>query len=131
LPDQSGIARIIAGRFGDVIGAAHTFTPINLWDIRLNAGAEVALPLTDQYNTAILALAGSITINGSELLEDKEIALFEQAGDHVTLKVEDNSILLVMNGEPLGEPIAGYGPFVMNTQAEINQALADFQSGHF
>lgn len=131
LPNQAGSARIIAGQFGDTVGAARTFTPINLWDVRLNAGSEVQLSSPDGFNTALLVLEGRVNINGLELLHDKELALFEPAGDHVDLQAEENSILLVMGGEPIDEPITGYGPFVMNTQAEINTAMSDFNAGRF
>lgn len=131
LPDQAGSARIIAGQFGDTVGAARTFTPINLWDVRLSAGSEVKLSSPDGFNTALLVLEGSVNINGSELLHGKELALFGPAGDHVNLKADEGSILLVMGGEPIDEPIAGYGPFVMNTQAEISTAMSDFNAGRF
>jgi quercetin 2,3-dioxygenase len=131
LPNQTGSVRIIAGQFDDKVGAARTFTPINLWDVRLNAGSEVRLSLPDGFNTAILILEGSVIINGSELLHGKELALFDLTGDHVNLKAEKDSILLVMAGEPINEPIVGQGPFVMNTKAEINAAMNDFNAGRF
>lgn len=131
LPDQAGKAGIIAGNLGEVTGPARTFTPINLWDVRLNAGSEVNLPLPDGFNTAILVLDGSVTINGGEVLHGKELALFDPVGDQINLQADQDSIVLVMNGEPIEEPIAGYGPFVMNTNAEISQAMNDFNSGRF
>jgi len=131
LPDQAGSIRIIAGQYGETIGAAHTFTPINLWDLRLIAGFETILALPVGYNTAILVLSGKVTVNGADKLQTKEIALFDKSGDHVILKADENSIILVMNGEPINEPIAGYGPFVMNTDAEIKQAMEDFNAGLF
>lgn len=131
LPNQAGSARIIAGQFGDTVGAAQTFTPINLWDVRLNAGNKTRLTLPDQFNTAILVLKGSVNINESELLHDKELALFGPTGDHVNLQADEDSILLVMGGEPINEPIVGHGPFVMNTREEINKAINDFNSGRF
>lgn len=131
LPNQAGTARIIAGQFGDVTGTARTFTSINLWDLRLNAGAEVSLLLPDGYNTAVLVLDGNVSVNSTELLTGKELALFEPSGNHINLNAVENAIVLVMNGEPINEPIAGYGPFVMNTEAEINQAIKDFNGGRF
>lgn len=131
LPNQAGTARIIAGQFDEVTGAASTFTPVNLWDVRLNAGSKVTLTLPEQFNTAILVLKGTVKINGDEALGDKELALFEQNGDQVELEASDNAVLLVLNGKPLNEPIAGHGLFVMNTRAEINQAIMDFQLGRF
>lgn len=131
LPNQAGNARVIAGKLGEVTGPARTFTPINLWDFRLNAGSEVNLPLPDGFNTAVLVLDGSVTINGGEVLLSKELALFDRVGDQIKLQANQDSIVLVMNGEPIEEPIVGYGPFVMNTNAEISQAMKDFNAGRF
>ena len=131
LPDQAGSARVIAGQFGDTVGAAQTFTPINVWDVRLNAGSGVQLSSPDGFNTALLVLKGSVTVNESELLHDKELTLFEPVGDYLDLQANEDSILLVMGGEPINEPIAGYGPFVMNTKAEISTAMSDFNAGRF
>lgn len=131
LPDAVGTLRIIAGQFGDTSGAAHTFTPINLWDLRLNIDKAITLSLADGYNTAILVMGGKVNINGTRLLSGKELALFEASGDYVTIKANETSSVLVMNGEPINEPIAGYGPFVMNTDTEIRQAIDDFNNGLF
>jgi quercetin 2,3-dioxygenase len=130
LANEVGTARIIAGQFGNTTGAARTFTPINLWDVRLNAGSKTRLPLGDGYTTAILVLDGDVKVNGLESLTNKTLALFDR-GDHINLEAASNSTLLVLNGQPIDEPIAGYGPFVMNTQAEIEQAMADFNAGLF
>ncbi|MEQ1635604.1 MAG: pirin family protein [Methylococcales bacterium] len=131
LSNHAGKARIIAGHFDNTIGAAQTFTPINLWDIRLNKDSKVTLPLPDGYTTALLVLKGNIKVNDTELLTNKELALFEKTGEHIYLEATEPSVLLIMNGEPINEPIEGYGPFVMNTQAEIQQAMADFEGGLF
>jgi len=131
LPDNAGIVRVIAGNLQDVVGVAKTFTPINLWDIRLNRGHKVSLPLPEGYTTILLVLKGSVKVNESEFLGSKELARFETQGDQITLEASENSVLLLMNGEPIDEPIVGRGPFVMNTQAEIVRAMADFQAGLF
>lgn len=131
LPDQAGTMRIIAGQYGDVIGAAHTVTPVNLWDMRLNAGKECILPLPEGYNTAILVLNGNVSVNHDELLKNRELAIFDPEGSEILLKARTDSVLLVMNGEPIHESIVGHGPFVMNTHAEIRKAMDDFSNDRF
>lgn len=131
LQNQACMARIIAGQWGDTIGPAHTFTPINLWDMRLNADASISLPLPDGHNAAVLILNGKVCINHTETLTGKELAVFEANGDAINLNAVENAVVLVMSGEPVNEPISGYGPFVMNTEAEIEQAVDDFNNGRF
>ncbi len=122
-------ARIIAGDFNGQKGAAKTFTPVNLFDIRLTAGTETALHLPDGYNTGIVVLKGEISINGTHHAKGVEIAVFEQKGDVITVKATTDATLLVLNGEPIQESIFAYGPFVMNTKEEIIQAIDDYNNG--
>lgn len=131
LGNDAGTVRIIAGEFYDNKGAASTFTPINLWDVRLNPERHVNIELVDGYSTAVLVLHGSVTFNNSESVSAGELLHFEPTGSEITLEASEPATLLVMNGEPIDEPIAGYGPFVMNSQDEIRQAIIDFQSGKF
>ncbi|MBS0483043.1 MAG: pirin family protein [Proteobacteria bacterium] len=127
---DGGTARIIAGQFGDTKGPASTFTPVNLWDLRLDADAEVTLPLPEGHTSMIAVLAGHITIGGTGVGE-AEIARFSTEGEGVTIKADGNAIVLVLTGEPIDEPVVGHGPFVMNSHDEIRQAFADFDSGRF
>jgi len=127
---DGGTARIIAGAFGDTRGPARTFTPVNLWDVRLDAGAELTLPLPEGHNTMIAVLAGHVTIDGTGVGE-AEIARLSTEGEGAALHADGNSMILVLTGEPLGEPVVGYGPFVMSSQAEIREAIADFNAGRF
>lgn len=131
LDEQGSVVRIIAGYYQGVKGPANTYTPINLWDLRLLAGQTVELNFPEDYTTLLFALKGSVTINNSATLNDTEIAFFERLGTTISLTALKDATLLVMNGEPIDEPIAGYGPFVMNTQEEIRQAIEDFNSGRF
>lgn len=125
-----GRARIIAGELDGTRGPASTFTPINLWDVRLEADAEVSLPLPEGHNAMVAVLAGHVTVNGQGV-GAAEIARLSPDGEGVSLKANGESMLLVMTGEPIDEPVVGYGPFVMNTTGEIRQAIADYNSGRF
>jgi len=131
LPDGAGTARIIAGKFGSATGPARTFTPINVWDVRLKAGSSVTLDLPDGHNSALVVLAGHVTVGGSQSVGEAEMALLSSEGGGVAVEADGDAVILVLTGEPIEEPIAGYGPFVMNSQAEIRQAIDDFNSGRF
>ena len=130
LANAAGHARIIAGDFSGTKGAAKTFSPINVWDVRLNRDADVSLNLPEGHTAMIAVLTGHITVNGQGAGE-AEIIRFEREGSDVTLHADSDTMLLVLTGEPLGEPVFGYGPFVMTNEAEIRQAITDFNSGRF
>lgn len=131
LPDDAGKARIIAGEFEGVKGPANTFTPINMWDLRLSAGASLTLDLPEGHTSALVVLSGHITVGGSQQAGEAEMVLLSRDGAGVTVDADGDAIVLVLTGEPIDEPIAGHGPFVMNTEAEIRQAIVDFNSGQF
>ncbi len=126
-----GIARIIAGEFEGRKGPARTFTPINLWDLRLKAGGRSELKLPDGFTTLLLALRGKVLVNDREVVGAAELAFFGREGKRIALAAREDAILLVMNGQPIDEPVVGYGPFVMNTREEIQKAMADFRAGSF
>lgn len=127
---DGGKARVIAGQFGDAKGPARTFTPINVWDVRLKADADVSLDLPEGHNALIVVLTGHVTVEGAQAGE-AEVLQLSTEGQGVQVHADGDSMLLVLTGEPIDEPIAGYGPFVMNTEAEIRQAITDFNSGRF
>jgi redox-sensitive bicupin YhaK (pirin superfamily) len=132
LPDNAGTARIIAGQFGaDAKGPASTFTPINVWDVRLNRDAETTLTLPEGHTAIVVVLSGHVTVNGDQPAGAAEALLLDRQGDSVTLSADADTVLLVLTGEPIDEPIVGYGPFVMNSEDEIRQAVTDFNSGRF
>jgi len=131
LDDEGSVVRVIAGYYQGLKGPANTYTPINLWELRLLAGQTVELDFPENYTTLLFALKGSVKINNSATINDAELAFFERLGKTITLTTLKEAMLLVMNGEPIDEPIAGYGPFVMNTQQEIRQAVEDFDAGRF
>lgn len=128
LPDDSGNVRVIAGVFGATQGAAKTFTPINLWDVRLKKGRETDLDLISGHTAALFILKGKL-LSGDKVFGPIELALFERDGDKIKVKAVEETVFMVLSGEPIHEPIAGYGPFVMNTQEEIRQAVEDHQHG--
>lgn len=131
LPNQTGSLRIIAGTYEGQEGPARVFSPLNVWDGVLKSGAQVILSLPEGHNSAIVCLEGNLEINHTEHLKSAQFSILDQQGTDVTLKAHAFSSFLVLTGQPLNEPIAGYGPFVMNTQEEIRQALNDYKSGNF
>ena len=131
LKDDAGRLRLIAGEFEGKRGPAHTFTPIDVWDIRLNAGKSTTLDLHPGRNTALVVLHGAVEVNGQEMVREGQLALFERDGSQIRLEANNDAVLLILSGEPIDEPIVGHGPFVMNSEAEIEQAFVDFQSGRF
>ncbi|VVO32424.1 pirin family protein [Pseudomonas fluorescens] len=131
LKDNAGSLRLIAGEFDGHTGPARTFTPIDVWDLRLNAGKRLTLDLHEGRNTAVVVLRGTVQVNGRELVREGQLALFERDGHQLSLEANNDAVVLLLSGEPIDEPIVGHGPFVMNTEQEIHQAFADFQSGRF
>jgi len=130
LGDNGGFVNVIAGSFNRQKGPATTFTPVNMFDIRLNAGKTVSTEIPAAHNTVILVISGAVTVNGKKaLLHD--LVLFENTGEEINITANDDSVLLLLSGEPINEPIAQYGPFVMNTHSELQQAFQEFQSGKF
>jgi len=129
LPDGAGSARIIAGSLGDAHGPAKTFTPVNLWDVRLKAGKGALFELPEAHMTGLLVLKGAVSVNGSTKVAASEFVTFGREGAAIRLDTDADSTLLILGGEPIVEPVVGYGPFVMNTEAEIRRAIQDYQSG--
>ncbi|MFO2462753.1 pirin family protein [Pseudomonas sp. 15FMM2] len=131
LADGAGSLRLIAGEFAGHTGPARTFTPIDVWDVRLNSAKAVTLDLHAGRNTLLVVLKGTVQINGGELARAGQLVVFERDGDQISLESNADAMVLLLSGEPIDEPVVGHGPFVMNTEQEIHQAFADFQSGQF
>jgi quercetin 2,3-dioxygenase len=129
LPDAGATLRVIAGELAGAKGPAQTFTPIEVGDLRLTRGAATELALPNGHTTALVALRGSLRVNGSEPIREAEVALFDRAGELLRVEADEAATALVLAGEPIGEPIVGQGPFVMNRPEEIAQAIRDYQRG--
>jgi redox-sensitive bicupin YhaK (pirin superfamily) len=130
LPDGQGTVNVIAGTFNGITGPAKTYTPVNVFDIKLKKDGAVSTSLPAGYNTAILVISGSVTVNGQQAAQHSFV-LFANEGEDIAITAGEDSTLLMLSGQPLNEPIASYGPFVMNTQAEIVESIREFQSGKF
>ncbi|WP_202981142.1 pirin family protein [Comamonas sp. CAH-2] len=131
LPDGAGSVRVIAGDFAAAHGPARTFTPINVWDVRLTAGASTELQAQPGHTLALVVLHGTVMVNGQEVVRAGQLVHLDRAADSVHLEANNEVTLLWLSGEPIDEPVVGHGPFVMNTAAEIEQALDDLRSGRF
>jgi hypothetical protein len=129
LADGAGTVRVIAGGFGDEKGPARTFTPIELWDLRLRAGRTANLHVPAGQSTGLLFLLGGGRVNGSKSVDEGELALLGRDGETLSIEAAADSTILLLSGAPIDEPVVGYGPFVMNTEGEIRKAIADYRSG--
>lgn len=130
LPNNMGEVYVVAGEYEGVKGVASTFSPVHMYDIHLNAGADFSFSLPAKYNTGILLIDGELMVNDHAVKENQYVQLKNEAGE-IHIKAKNKSLLLVLSGEPLNEPYVSYGPFVMNTQEEIKQAIEDYNAGKF
>lgn len=131
LPGRAGKARVIAGGYRGAKGPARTFTPINLWDLALNADADLKLELPEGHTAMIVVLTGHVTVGDGRAVGEAEMLLLGREGSGIGVHADGDARLLVLTGEPIEEPIVGHGPFVMNSEAEIRQAFDDINSGRF
>ena len=132
LPAGCGDLRVIAGSFAGHTGPAQTFTPVNVWDLRLKVGRASALEVPEGHNAVLVVLSGVVRVNGADEVPASSYAIFGQNGGGITLEgLAPEAKCLLLTGEPLNEPIAGHGPFVMNTEEEIRQAMVDYRQGLF
>lgn len=131
LPGNAGTVRIIAGDFDGIPGAAKTLTQVILWDVRLRKGEQARLPIPNGFSGAVYSRNGSVWVGETHSMAAKQLALLSREGDGVVVQAEQDAELLVVGGEPINEPVATYGPFVMNTPEEIQRAVADVSDGRF
>ncbi len=130
LENNGGLVNVIAGNYNGVKGAATTFTDINAFDMRINAGGETSFDIASVHNTALLIIEGEVEVNGV-IAKGQDFILFKNEGETIQIKAKQKSVVLLLSGEPINEPIAQYGPFVMNTMQEIHEAIDEFNSGKF
>lgn len=130
LPGDAGTLRVIAGEFDGHHGPARTFTPMDVWDLRMKNGGQAQFDFAEGRSLALVVLRGKVTVNG-RALHDAQFALLDSVGREVSVDAHSEAMLLVLSGEPINEPVVGRGPFVMNTASEIHQAIQDFSTGRF
>ncbi len=128
--NNKGLIEVVAGEYKGTKGLASTFTPVNLLNAKLQTGGKADFAFPETYNTAMLIIEGNVKINSVEVATD-HFVLFENKGETIEVEAMDNAVILVLSGQPINEPIAAYGPFVMNSEDEIKQAFRDFQTGKF
>lgn len=131
IAEGEGSVRVIAGEFAGRQGPAATFSPVNVWDVRLKAGHAVTLPVPDGHNAALAVLRGEVSANASRKVGAAELVVLSAAGNEVSIEAVSDATLLLLSGEPLLEPVVGYGPFVMTSRQEIEIAIDDFNGGKF
>ena len=131
LENNVGLIDIIAGEYDDHKGPAVSFSPLSLFNVELNKGKGTSFSFNENHNTGLLVIKGSVTVNNIEKAPTNHFVLFENKGTEFTLRADEDTVVLVLSGEPIDEPIASYGPFVMNTNDEIRQTIDDFNSGKF
>ena len=131
LKNNAGTLEIIAGSYSDAKGTATTFTPINLFNAYLKKDGDISFSFAENDNTALLVIEGNITVNNTDKAPTDHFVLFTNKGEDFTVRADEDALVLVLSGQPIDEPIASYGPFVMNTDEEIMQAVKDFQNGKF
>jgi redox-sensitive bicupin YhaK (pirin superfamily) len=131
LSEDGGKVRVIAGEYAGQKGPAHTYSPMNVWDVRLNAGSRVAFNLPEGHTTAVFVLQGAVGTGDVHTIRPSELAVMQREGSELVLEAQQDSVVLLLNGAPLNEPVVGHGPFVMNTMEEIHQAIDDYNEGRF
>lgn len=131
LGNNKGFIEIIAGDYNGIKGNASTFSPINMFNIKAKKGTLTDLTFPKNFTTLLLVIEGSIRVNSSEIVSTDHLVLMNKDGEDFSIEITDDAVVLVLSGEPLNEPIAHYGPFVMNTEAELQEAFKDFQAGKF
>lgn len=128
---ENGFVEVIAGEYNQAKGAASTFSPVHMLNAKLNEGRKANFNFPSHYNTILLVIEGEVKVNNQEIVPTDHLLLFTNEGEDFTIEATESSVVLILSGEPLNEPIASYGPFVMNTQEQIREAFDDYNHGKF
>ncbi|MFV0233432.1 pirin family protein [Empedobacter falsenii] len=128
---ENGFVEVIAGEYNQAKGAASTFSPVHMLNAKLNEGGKANFNFPAHYNTILLVIEGEVKVNNQEIVPTDHLLLFTNEGEDFTIEATESSVVLILSGEPLNEPIASYGPFVMNTQEQISEAFDDYNHGKF
>ena len=128
---ENGFVEVIAGEYNQAKGAASTFSPVHMLNAKLNEGGKANFNFPSHYNTILLVIEGEVKVNNQEIVPTDHLLLFTNEGEYFTIEATESSVVLILSGEPLNEPIASYGPFVMNTQEQIREAFDDYNHGKF
>ena len=133
IPGDGGNCFLIAGELNGVRGPAKTYTSIDMFDIHLKKGGRFELPVKSGFNTGLLVVEGTLTVNGDQKAPTDHFVFFrpDDSGDKILLESSEDSVVLFLSGEPINEPIAQYGPFLMNTREELEEAIREFNTGKF
>ncbi|WP_291051592.1 MULTISPECIES: pirin family protein [unclassified Empedobacter] len=128
---ENGFIEVISGEYNQTKGAASTFSPVNMLNAKLNEDGKANFNFPANYNTVLLVIDGEVKVNNQEIVPTDHLLLFTNEGEDFSIEATKNSVVLILSGKPLNEPIASYGPFVMNTQEQIREAFEDFNNGKF
>lgn len=131
LANEAGLVEVIAGEYEGTKGSASTFTPMHVYNLRLNKNGKATFSFPSAYNTAFVVIEGEIKVNDNEVAKTDQLVHFKNEGEQIEVEALTDSTVLVLSGEPINEPIAQYGPFLMNKPEEIQQAIADYNQGKF
>ena len=133
ITDENGSVRVIAGKYAGKLGPADAFTELNVWDVSVNAGAEMVFSLPENHNLALVVRHGEVELNGKERAVETQLAVFEREAGEIRIRNIGGKTaeILLLSGVPIDEPIAAYGPFVMNTQEELVESMREFKEGKY
>ncbi|MDX1684759.1 MAG: pirin family protein [Saprospiraceae bacterium] len=131
LPGEQGEIEVIAGQYQDIQGTAETFTPMHMYNARIKKGGKASFSFPSEYNTCMVVIEGEVKVNDDETAPTDHFVLFKNSGEEFNLEANEDAVVLILSGKPIGESIAAQGPFVMNTREELAEAMRDFNQGKF